>query len=48
MNLIIELTLQHFVSIYADEKSAVVLVSTLNDDVIELTQWFSVNLFTSQ
>ena len=34
--------------LYADEKSAVVLVSTLNDDVIELTQWFSVNLFTSQ
>ena len=34
--------------LYADEKSAVVLVSTLNDDVIELTKWFSVNLFTSQ
>lgn len=34
--------------LYADEKSAVVLVSTLNDNVIELTQWFSVNLFTSQ
>ena len=34
--------------LYADDESAVVLVSTLNHDVIKLTQRFSVNLFTSQ
>ena len=32
----------------ADDESAFVLISTLNNDVIKLTQLFSVNLFTSQ
>ena len=51
MKLIIQLTLPHFASMQMTsqpDESAVVLVSALNNDVIKLTQWFSVDLFTSQ
>ena len=34
--------------LYADDEPAVVLVSNLNNDVIKLTKWFSINLSTSQ